>query len=122
MLDVVVITDVVGVVGGSSRHCWDEGTASLSAEGVAGAFVSTSMGIVMHSSRDCCDDGTTSSSREEDGVVEVPISSPTEVAGSCCDEGVASSYPDPLSDRMISGTPSSDSRRGRVEVVVPRSL
>lgn len=122
VLDLVAVTDVVGMVRGSSRDCWDEGTMSSSAEGVAGVFVSTSMGIVMHSSRDCCDDGTTSSSRGDDGVAEVPISSSTEVVRSCCDEGAANSYPDPPSDRMISGTPSSDSRRDRVEVLVPRGL
>ena len=93
-----------------------------SAEGEAGALVSASIGIVKHPSRDCCDDGTTSSSREEGGETEVPVSSSTEVVGSRCDDGVASSYPNPPSDRIISGAPSIDSRRGRVEAVTSRSL
>ena len=115
-------TDVAGMVVGSSRDCWDEGTIGSSAEGVAGSLVSTSMGIVKHPSKDCCDDGTTNSSREEGGVAEVPVSSSTEVAGSRCNEGVASSYPDPPRDRIMSGAPSIDSRRGRVVMVAPRDL
>ena len=115
-------TDVAGMVAGSSRDCWDEGTIGSSAEGVAGSLISTSMGIVKHTSKDCCDDGMTSSSREEGVVVEVPVSSSTEVAGSCCNEGVVSSYPNPPRDRIMSGAPSIDSRRGQVVMVTPWDL
>ena len=123
---VVAVSDTVGTVESPSRDCWCGGLAGPSIGRVVGAFVSPSIGIIKDSSRDRCDDGMMSSSREGSGMAEVPIPPSAKVTGgSCCDEGVASSYPDSPSDSIISGAPSIESRRVWVEPMVlasPRSL
>ena len=78
-----------------------------------------STGIVRKSSRECCDEGIMSSPGGgvvEEGVVEGGAET------SDWDERVTTSYPDPPSVSIISGAPSTESRRDRVAVDTSRSL
>jgi hypothetical protein len=106
------------VIEGSSGDCCNEGVA-LSPVGEVSSvrLASIFMGMV-NSSNDPCDDGTMNSSEGTvegavvgEGAVEMDVVDGGAVEISGCSEAVTSSYPDPPSVRITSGTPSIESRR-----------
>ena len=112
----MTVSETAGVEG-SSRDCCD---GSSPVREMSGGFISTSSGIV-NSSGNCSGEGTMSSPRGgavEEGVMERGV----EMSG--CDGQATISYPDTPSVSVISGAPSTESRRDRVAVVTawPRSL